>query len=29
MCGIVGAVSRRNIVPILIQGLRSGWNTGL
>ena len=22
MCGIVGAVSRRNIVPILIEGLR-------
>ena len=22
MCGIVGAVSRRNIVPILVQGLQ-------
>ena len=25
MCGIVGAVSTRNIVPILVQG-RSGFN---
>jgi glucosamine 6-phosphate synthetase-like amidotransferase/phosphosugar isomerase protein len=22
MCGIVGAVARRNVVPILIEGLR-------
>lgn len=22
MCGIVGAVSRRNIVPVLVQGLQ-------
>ena len=24
MCGIVGAVSTRNIVPILVEGLRKG-----
>ena len=27
MCGIVGAVSTRNIVPILVQGLQRLWNT--
>ena len=25
MCGIVGAIAKRNIVPILIEGLKRHW----